>query len=311
MFLRVSVTAAFVWLVLSGCASKPQEKSLLSPKNIDQSVTGSTTQSSEHEQKPFSTKTAFAAAGNERAQLASPTNEPLVKSPYRWMHPFGPSDHSGLAGRTLYVSSTHNIALANKEVVLSFDDGPVPGKTEKILSTLNDFGVKATFLMVGSMAQTYPAIAKRVVAEGHSVGSHTFKHPNLRQMSLAQAMAEIHRGEAAVRKATNSDVGFFRFPYLADSRSLRDAIQKQNMVIMDVQIDSKDYFKDSPEKVTARTMSALRARGSGIILFHDIHNRTANMLPVLLASLKSEGYSVVHLVYKPTVSGSDLIASLN
>jgi peptidoglycan/xylan/chitin deacetylase (PgdA/CDA1 family) len=297
--------------LLSGCASKPQEKSLLSPNKIDPSVTGSTTQSPEQAQKSFSTKTAFGAAGEETAQLMPLSNEPLFKSPYRWMHPFGPSVNSGLAGRTLYVSSTNNIAFANKEVVLSFDDGPVPGKTEKILTTLSDFGVKATFLMVGSMAQTYPAIAKRVVAEGHSVGSHTFKHPNIRQMSLAQAMAEIHKGEAAVRKATNSDVGFFRFPYLADSRSLRNAIQTQNLVIMDVQVDSKDYFKDSPEKVTARTMSALRARGSGIILFHDIHQRTANMLPVLLASLKSEGYSVVHLVYKRPGSGSDLIASLN
>lgn len=308
MLSRVTVAAAFVGLALSSCASKPQEHSLIHPSS-DKFTTGSTVKTT-GPQPLFSGKTSFVGSDTQTAQL-SPTNDAFSDTPSRWLHPFGPRIGHSLAGRTLVVSKAKDIALANKEVVLSFDDGPVPGKTEKILAALREYNVKATFLMVGSMAQTYPAIARRVVAEGHSVGSHTFKHPNLRQMSLTQAMAEIHRGEAAVQKATNTKIGFFRFPYLADSRSLRAAVQDQQQVIMDVQVDSKDYFKDSPEKVTARTMSALRARGSGIILFHDIHKRTADLLPMLLKQLSDEGYSVVQLVYKARAHNPDLIVSLN
>lgn len=307
---RIFVAAAFVGLLLSSCASKPQQTTLLTANSTDPTITNSTVKD-EGPAPLFSAKNSFFASEQVATDLNQPSSKTLAQQPNRWLHPFGPRIGTGLTGRTIYVSSLRDIALANKEVVLSFDDGPVPGKTEKILAALHDYNVKATFLMVGSMAQTYPKIAQKVVAEGHSIGSHTFKHPNLRQMSLAQAMAEIHRGELAVEKATNTDVGFFRFPYLADSRSMRDAIARQNRVVMDVQVDSKDYFKDSPETVTARTMAALRARGSGIILFHDIHQRTANLLPMLLKQLKEEGYSVVHLVYRAPSEKHDLIASLN
>lgn len=310
MLSRVTVAAAFIGLTLSSCASKPQQSSLLKPNETDEIVTSSTT-NDEPRRTLFPLETAFSATNASMSAMKPTSDKSLSDSPKGWMHPFGPSVRSGLTGRTIYVSKLRDIALANKEVVLSFDDGPVPGKTERILETLRAFNVKATFLMVGSMAQAYPKIAKKVVAEGHSIGSHTFSHPNLRQMSASQAMAEIHRGEAAVEKAINKPIGFFRFPYLADSRTLRNLVQSQDMVVMDVQIDSKDYFKDTPEKVAARTMSALRARGSGIILFHDIHQRTANMLPVLLNQMRAEGYSVVNLVYRAPTYRPDLIASLN
>ncbi len=254
-----------------------------------------------------SLKTAFAAT--MPTPPAVKANDPIALSPTAWMRPRNPL---GLAGRDIEVSSLNDIALANKEVVLSFDDGPVPGKTERILATLDEFGVKATFLMVGEMAQAHPDIAKKVLAQGHSIGSHTFSHPNLRNLSFDRALAEISKGEKAVAKATETDAMFFRFPYLADTGSLRHLVSQRGMVIMDVQIDSKDYFTDAPAVVASRTIAALRHRGSGIILMHDIHKRTASMLPALLTQLKAEGYKVVHLVYKkPSHSKPLLVASAN
>ncbi|KQO75372.1 polysaccharide deacetylase family protein [Rhizobium sp. Leaf262] len=265
---------------LAGCAGKPQPDGSL--------------------------KTAFAATMPAGQSLKA--NDPVALSPAAWMRPRNPT---GLAGRDIEVSSLKDIALANKEVVLSFDDGPVPGRTESILATLDEFGVKATFLMVGEMAQAHPAIAKKVVAEGHSVGSHTFSHANLRSVSFDRALAEVSKGANAVAKATDTDASFFRFPYLADNGRLRSLITDHGMVIMDVQIDSKDYFKDSPAVVASRTMAALRHRGSGIILMHDIHRRTASMLPALLTQLKAEGYKVVHLIYKKPAHKPLLVASLD
>ena len=198
----------------------------------------------------------------------------------------------------LTVSALKDLKLEPKEVVLSFDDGPIPGRTDRVLATLDRFGVKGAFMMVGEMAALHPELARRVAMEGNTIGSHTYKHPNLNTLSFDQAIAEITRGEAAVTKATGTDVNFFRFPYLADSRKLRGAVAAREMIVMDVDVDTKDYFTSTPEQVADRAMNRLRQRGRGIILMHDIHKRTAAMLPALLARLEAEGYKVVTLKYK-------------
>jgi peptidoglycan/xylan/chitin deacetylase (PgdA/CDA1 family) len=225
-------------------------------------------------------------------------------------HPFmrGARQHH-LAGRTLTVSSIHDIRLQDKEVILSFDDGPIPGRTDRVLATLDEFGVKGAFMMVGEMAALHPELAKKVATDGNAIGSHTYKHDNLAALTFDMAMAEVMRGEAAVTKATGVDVNFFRFPYLADSHKLRAAVAMREMVVMDVDVDSKDYFNTTPAAVTKRTLDLLHKRGRGIILMHDIHNRTATMLPTFLAKLEEEGYKVVTLKFKKPVAPA-VMASL-
>lgn len=259
----------------------------------------STTQNNEG-----SLKTAYVPAMNRPAELKA--TDPLPMEPAAWGKPNNPS---GLAGRTLNVGSVSDIRLGPKEVVLTFDDGPMPGKTETILATLDRYGVKATFLMVGQMAKAHPALARKVAARGHSIGSHTWRHANLAGLGYDQAMTEILKGEDAVEKGSGTDAGFFRFPYLASTPKLRAALARRGTVVLDVSVDSKDYFKSAPETVVARTMGILRHRHGGVILMHDIHGRTAAALPGLLAQLKAEGYKVVNLRYKR--SRMDMIASLN
>jgi len=203
-----------------------------------------------------------------------------------------------LAGRTLTVSSLSELKLDRKEVILSFDDGPIPGRTDKVLATLDQFGVKGAFMMVGEMAAAHPALARKVAMDGNAIGSHTYDHPDLAKMSFDAAMEEVTKGTLAVTKATGEDVNFFRFPYLADSRKLRAAVSMRDMIIMDADVDSKDYFNTTPVAVTQRIMKDLDRRGRGIILMHDIHKRTAIMLPTLLSKLEAEGYKVVTLKFK-------------
>ncbi|MGN7291662.1 polysaccharide deacetylase family protein [Rhizobium sp. SAFR-030] len=235
---------------------------------------------------------AFAAHPAMKPSTATDADTPVPLTPAAWGRVANPSS---LAGRTIDVSSLEDIALRDKEVVLTFDDGPMPKKTERILATLDEFGVKATFLMVGEMAQAYPQIAREVVSHGHTIGSHTYHHANLRNLSFDEAMAEINKGRKAVSTATREDVGFFRFPYLSDTRRLRRSVASEGMVVLDVQVDSKDYFSESPAAVATRTMHALSAHRRGIILLHDIHVRTAAMLPALLTQMRAEGYKVVTL----------------
>jgi peptidoglycan/xylan/chitin deacetylase (PgdA/CDA1 family) len=113
-----------------------------------------------------------------------------------------------------------------------------------------------------------------------------------------RALTDIANGNAAVSRVTGTPVGFFRFPYLADTGALRQAAADRGLVILDVDIDSKDYFKLSPATLAANTMARVRAKRKGIILMHDIHGRTAAMLPMLLAQLKAGGYKVVALQYR-------------
>ena len=219
-----------------------------------------------------------------------------------------------LGGRTLAVGSTADIVLRPREVVLTFDDGPRPGKTPQILATLDRFGVKATFLMLGSAAQAHPELAQQVALHGNTVGSHTFSHVDLGTLDRQAALDEIAHGERAVATAL-AGAGqqlspFFRFPYLSQTGFLRTNLMIGSTVVLDVDIDSKDYFSDSPEVVAERTLDRVEQRGSGIILFHDIHQRTVDLLPDLLAALERRGYSVVRLVPRdPGVFGRDVITA--
>jgi peptidoglycan/xylan/chitin deacetylase (PgdA/CDA1 family) len=219
---------------------------------------------------------------------------------------------SPLAGRTLEVASTSDIVLRPGEVILTFDDGPRAGKTPDILDTLDRYGVKATFLMLGSAAKANPRLAQLVAQRGHTVGSHTYNHTDLGNLSRQAALEEIARGEAAVAEALGNEQlsPFFRFPYLSQTGYLRTTLLQGDMIVLDVDIDSKDYYKDSVDLVAARTLDRLEARGSGIILFHDIHQRTVDMLPDFLAELEARGYSVVRLVpASPGVFGRSVITA--
>ena len=224
-----------------------------------------------------------------------------------------PGPRTGLAGRTLRVSSISDIRLARNEVVLTFDDGPVAGRTEQILNALDRHGVKATFLMVGRMAKARPDLVRKVAARGHAIGTHTQNHPNLARMGFDRALDEITQGRRSVAAALiptgMKAAPFFRFPYLSDTPALRRHLASQGVTVIDVDVDSKDYFVSSPDQVRNRTIASLERRGSGIILLHDLHQRTANMLPGLLDDLHRRGYKVVNLQPSHSVATDLLVAS--
>lgn len=262
--------------LLAGCASKRVKE--------DQNIKGLTSYA------PIKQSPHVISRSKSKVQFPkTPQSSPLAKN-----KPFVPSGK--LAGRTIHVSSISDIRLKPGEVVLTFDDGPVPGKTKAILNTLDNFGVKATFLMVGSMVNSYPKEVMAVVNRGHSIGSHTVDHANLAKVSFESARSKIRAGEKTIKSKTGfSSVPFFRFPYLASTPKLRSWLSQRGVVVLDVDIDSKDYFKDSPTTVSNRTLDRVKRRGSGIILFHDIHARSVAALPNFLRDLKAAGYKVVHL----------------
>lgn len=202
--------------------------------------------------------------------------------------------------RLLEVAQQTDLQVKRREVILTFDDGPSPTVTPLILKALDEAGVKAVFFMVGQRATAHPKTTIAVAKAGHTIGTHTRSHADLTQMSITGAMAQIADGNKAIARILKpygySTAPFFRFPYLAQSSVLRTDVREAGYVIFGADIDSKDYWRDSSDVVLARTLKRLDAAGGGIVLFHDIHKRTALMLPAFLKALKVRGYRVVDAV---------------
>ncbi len=195
-----------------------------------------------------------------------------------------------------------SLPLGPKELVLTFDDGPWPGTTPKILDTLKAECVRATFFLLGRSVEAYPAIARRELAEGHSLGHHSFSHPLLGHMTLAKAEAEIDRGiaedEFALYGARRSDptTPFFRFPGFVSTPALLDRLQDRGIVVFGADIWASDWLPMSPDEELQRILTRIEKAGSGIVLLHDTKAQTARMLPAFLRELKKRGYRVVHVV---------------
>lgn len=190
--------------------------------------------------------------------------------------------------------------LGPKEVVLTFDDGPSPAITNSILRTLDDYCTKATFFSVGRMAISYPQTLKRILKKGHTLGGHTWSHPNnLRHIPFKRAIAQIEKGFSAISIAAGQPIApFFRFTGLNDSPKLLDYLQKRGIGSFTVDVVSDDSFIHSPSKLTRITLERVERNKGGILLFHDIKRATARALPKILAGLKARGYKVVHLTSK-------------
>lgn len=200
------------------------------------------------------------------------------------------------------------LPLARKEVVLTFDDGPEPGPTRRILDTLRHECVKATFFLLGQSAQAHPELARRELAEGHTVANHTFSHPLLNRMTMAAAEAQIDRGFAAIDtvlygSATHTPkTPFFRFPGFASSPALLDRLQQRGIVVFGADLWASDWNRMAPEQELALVLARIEANHGGIVLLHDTKAQTAAMLPGLLRALHQRGYGIVHVV--PSASGA-------
>lgn len=205
--------------------------------------------------------------------------------------------------------SPHNNFLNDHEVVLTFDDGPMRAYTRRVLSALDAHCTRATFFMVGRMAAADPAMVKEVLSAGHTVGSHTWSHKNLRPIGLLKGRSEFEMGLSAVTKAAEQPIApFFRFPYLSESRPVVEYLKSRNTAAFFIDIDSKDYQTRDPKLTFNRIMTQLNSLHKGIILMHDIQPSTAGMIRQLLDTLHDKGYKVVHIVPKTTsetVAGYD------
>jgi peptidoglycan/xylan/chitin deacetylase (PgdA/CDA1 family) len=192
------------------------------------------------------------------------------------------------------------LPLADHEVVLTFDDGPIPKNSNRVLQILADNCVKATFFEIGEQARANPEGIRKLVAAGHTVGSHSQRHPlNFNKMSEAQAKAEIEAGIESIKAAMidpSAMSPFFRIPGLMRGPGVEAYAEQQGLQIWSTDVLADDWHRISPAKVHDLAMKRLDEIGKGILLLHDIHERTAAALPNILRDLKARGYRIVHVV---------------
>jgi len=193
--------------------------------------------------------------------------------------------------------------LKDKEVVLTFDDGPWPGNTPRVLKALADQCTKALFFPIGKHAGWHPEILKEVAAAGHTIGSHTWSHKDLSRLTQQEAEEEFEKGVAAVSIALgNKPVApFFRFPALRNPPDMMKYLAERNVAVFSTDFDSFDFKMRRPEQVVKSVMSKLEKHGKGIILMHDFQHATSEALPEILKKLKEGGYKVVQITGKTPV----------
>ena len=181
---------------------------------------------------------------------------------------------------------------AGSSVFLTFDDGPDPTWTPQVLDVLRQYGVKATFCMVGRYARANPALVQRVVAEGHALCNHTQNHASLDTLSAAGVEAEISGATASIAAAGSGTPIVFRIPYGRGSPTVSAVAGKLGLPILGWNVDPSDYTRPGTDQIIARVSQAVRP--GAIVLMHDgggDRSQTVAALQKLIPALRGAGYS--------------------
>src|SRR5882672_8900777 len=192
------------------------------------------------------------------------------------------------------------LPLEDHEVVLTFDDGPLPRNSNQVLQILASECVKATFFIIGRMAKEYPEGVRKVRDAGHSIGSHSQNHPlTFNKMPVEQAKQEIDDGIASVTAALGNGAAlapFFRIPGLLRAEGVEAYLASQGIQTWSADFPADDWRHVPSSRVYELAINRLEAKGKGILLLHDIQARTVAALPRILHELKARGYRIVHVV---------------
>lgn len=192
------------------------------------------------------------------------------------------------------------LPLEDHEVVLTFDDGPLPPYTTRVLQTLAAQCVKATYFIIGQQAHEHPEIVREIHAAGHTIGTHSQNHPlRFERMPIDKVKAEVEDGIASVTAALGdpSEVApFFRIPGLLRAEGVETYLASKSLMTWSADFVADDWRHLSAGEVLHRALTRIEARGKGVLLLHDIQPATALMLPKLLRELKRRGYRIVQVV---------------
>jgi peptidoglycan-N-acetylglucosamine deacetylase len=175
---------------------------------------------------------------------------------------------------------------------MTFDDGPSPETTPRLLDILKQRNIKATFFMIGQNAEHNPAIVQRILAEGHEIGNHSWTHPQLSKLSDERVTEEINQTQAAIKNACGYTPVLLRPPYGAITARQKQWIEQQfGLSVIIWSVDPFDWKRPGASVIEQRILAG--ARPGAIILSHDIHKQTVDAMPATLDALAAKGFKFV------------------
>ncbi|NBQ64269.1 MAG: polysaccharide deacetylase family protein [Verrucomicrobia bacterium] len=175
------------------------------------------------------------------------------------------------------------------KLALTFDDGPTPGITERVLAELKKRDMRATFFLIGAKVDARPDLARRLVDEGHDVANHSYTHPRLSGMSDAAVDNQITRTQEAIARATGVTPVWFRPPYGAFRREQGPLASKHGLGVAYWSVDPKDWSQPGSAVIAQRVLAA--SQPGSIILLHDLHPQTAEAVPAIFDGLISRSFA--------------------
>ncbi len=231
------------------------------------------------------------AAAVAEVRKAAPAQEPRVQDNPLVKGLNNPSTMPTVppAGAKLAYSQVN---ITQPVLAMTFDDGPSPALTPKLLDILKERNIKATFFVVGRNAKAYPDIIRRMVAEGHEIGNHTWTHPSLTSRSDDQIRSELQQSEDALVAAANYRPHLIRPPYGAINARIKQLMFSEfgYSTIM-WSVDPQDWRRPGVGVVTSRLVNG--AHPGAIMLAHDIHAATITAMPGVFDQLLAKGYQFV------------------
>lgn len=198
-------------------------------------------------------------------------------------------------------SNPNEVDTSAPMVALTFDDGPNPDYTMRILDVLNANYSHATFFVVGTNAENYPEVLKAVSAAGCEIGNHTYNHAKLTDLNSAEVEEQIDKVNRAVKKATGENTTVIRPPYGAFDDDLLNQLEEP-VVLWD--LDTEDWESRNAQKVVENVLS--QVKDGDIILMHDIYESTAEAVEILVPKLKEQGFQILSVSEMAHYKGKEL-----
>ena len=183
----------------------------------------------------------------------------------------------------------------SRRIILTFDDGPHPRTTPRILEILKRRNIKAIFFVLGLQAEKYPQLLRKISEDGHEIGNHTYNHKNLAQLSEADARQQIDRTSKIVERITGKKPRFLRPPYGASNRQLLKICKSENLSLLLWTIDPRDWRYKNETVILRNLNKQLGLYGTprgGAVLLHDIYPATVRVLNKFLDQISANDFQI-------------------